>query len=282
MFGTLVSVHLFRVEHALRLRRIPPPPVAPAPPVLAAPPRITVPPGTSAPHGPASAPRITVPPRTSAPSVPAAPPRIAVPPLTPATRGTAASRRSDPAILVIPREGPLRAPHLMILSPAGHHRGLPPGRRVFDGTHIVATLDDPVDRTWCEVADVLVGPEASWNVPEEDVSGLLDRYPGCEVAIGGHAAGGGLLAGLRGGRLAAITEVGGLPGGPGPWPAVYGSFLYGWRTAGMPFESLATASVIVGRYAGSSAVRIGTLEVAGRAQVGPAHLRTYDTGGMSA
>ncbi|GAA4182916.1 hypothetical protein GCM10022252_09590 [Streptosporangium oxazolinicum] len=246
MFGTLVSVHLFRVEHALRLRRIPPPPATPAPP------------GSSAPS------RITVPSRTSA------------------TRGTAASRRSDPAILVIPREGPLRAPHLMILSPAGHHRGLPPGRRVFDGTHIVATLDDPLGRIWCEVADVLVSQETSWNVPERDISGLLDRYPGCEVAVGGHEAGGGFLAGLRDGRLAAITEVGGLPGGSAPWPAVYGSFLYGWRIAGMPFESLATASVIVGRYADSSAARIGTLEVAGRTQVRPAHLRTYDTGGMSA
>ncbi|WP_436758140.1 hypothetical protein [Streptosporangium sp. V21-05] len=246
MFGTLVSVHLFRVEHALRLRRIPPPPAASAPPG------------------------------------PAAPSRSTVLSRTPATRETAASRRSDPAILVIPREGPLRAPHLMILSPAGHHRGLPPGRRVFDGTHVVATLDDPADRTWCGVADVLVSSGALWNVPGNGVSELLDRYPGCEVAVGGHEAGGGLLAGLRDGRLAAITEVGGLRGGPAPSPGVYGSFLYGWWTAGMPFESLATASVIVGRYAGSSAARIGTLEVAGRTQVGPARPRAYDTGGRSA
>jgi len=246
VFGALVSVDLFRLEHALRLRRIPPSSAAPVPP------------------GPAASSRITVPSRTLA------------------TRGTAASRRSAPAVLVIPREGPLRAPHLVIMSPAGHHCGLPPGRRVFDGTHIVATLDDPLDRTWCEVADVLVAPRISWNVPESGVCGLLDRYPGCEVTVGGHGAGGGLLAGLRDGRLAAITEAGGLSGGSAPWPAVYGSFLYGWRAAGMPFESLATASVIVGRYAGFSAARIGTLEVAGRTQVGPARLRAYDTGGASA
>ncbi|MEU4829932.1 hypothetical protein [Streptosporangium sp. NPDC023615] len=252
MFGTLVSVHLFRLEHALRLRRIPPAP------------EVVTPPGTPTPPGGAASPRITVPPRT------------------PTASGVTASRRSDLAILVIPREGPLRAPYLMILSPAGHHRGLPPGRRLFDGTHIVAALDDPVDRTWCEVADVLVGPEGSRNDPESLISGLLDRYPGCEVAVGGREAGGGLSAGLRDGRFVTTTEVGGLPGGADPWPAVYGSFLYGWRIAGMPFEGLATASVIVGRYTGSSAGRIGTLEVAGRTQVGPARPRTRGIGGRSA
>ncbi|MER6824884.1 hypothetical protein ABT352_02700 [Streptosporangium sp. NPDC000563] len=183
---------------------------------------------------------------------------------------------------MIPREGPLRAPHLVILSPERHHRGLPPGRRVFDGTHIVATLDDPLNRTWCEVADVLVSLKIPWNVPGRGISGLLDRYPGCEVAVGGQEAGGGLLAGFRDGRLAAITEVGDLSGGSAPWPAVYGSFLYGWRAAGMPFESLGTASVIVGRYVDSSAARIGTLEVAGRTQVSPARLGAYDTGRTSA
>ncbi|WP_030917558.1 hypothetical protein [Streptosporangium amethystogenes] len=218
MLGKLVSVHLFRLEHTLRLCRIPP--------------------------------------------------------------GALTSRRSVPAILVIPREGPLRAPHLMILSRVRHHRGLPPGPRLFDGTHTVVGLDDLADQNWCEVADVLVGQKVPWNVPEHGVARLLDRYPGCEVAAVRH--GRGCLAGLRDGRLAAVTEVGGFPSGAGSWPEVYGSFLYAWRVAEMPFNGLATASVIVGRYTGSSAGRLGSLEVAGRAQIRLARRRAGNVGGMSA
>ncbi|WP_326645652.1 hypothetical protein OG884_13815 [Streptosporangium sp. NBC_01755] len=217
MLGKLVSVHLFRLERALRLRRVPP--------------------------------------------------------------GALASRYDAPAILVIPREGSLRAPHFMILSCVQHRRDLPPGPQIFDGAHTVAGIDDLADRQWREVADVLVGARRAWNVPKREVARLLDRYPGCEIATVGR--GHDCLAGLRDGRLATITTAGGSSGG-GSWPAVYGSFLYGWRVAGMPFECLATASVIVGRYTGSSAGRLGSLEVAGRAQIRLARRRMWNAGGMSA
>lgn len=199
---------------------------------------------------------------------------------TPPGPGATVPRRSSPAILVIPREEPLREPHLMLFPRTRHHRGMPPGVQVFAGTHIVAGLDDLVDREWREVADVLVRSRRSRIAPVGGVSRVLDRYPGCEIAVGRRWHG--CLAGLRDGRLAAITEVGVSPGRADLWPAVYGSFLYGWRAARLPFEGLTTASVIVGRYTGSSADRLGSLDVAGRAQIRLARRPSWSAGGMSA
>lgn len=189
--------------------------------------------------------------------------------------GTLASRYDTPAILVIPREGPLRAPHFMTLSHVRHHHDVTPGPQVFDGAHTVAGVDDLTDRRWREIADVLVGSGKMWNVPKNGVARLLDQYPGCEVATVGR--GNGCLAGLRDGRLATVTTAGGWSGGDS-WTAVCGSFLYGWRVAEMPFECLTTASVIVGRYADPS----GVLGVAGRAQIRLTRRRAWNAGGMSA
>ncbi|WP_371782096.1 hypothetical protein [Streptosporangium subroseum] len=156
---------------------------------------------------------------------------------------------------------------------------MPPGEQVFGGTHVVVDLDGPMNQDWCEIADVIVGPRRSQIAPAPVASLVLDRYPGCEVVVGRRERD--CLAGMRDGRLAAITEVGEFSDRAVSWLAIYGSFLYSWRVARMPFEGLATASVIAGRYLGSSSDRLGSLEVAGRAQIMLAHRWPRDAGGTS-
>ncbi|MFC4529308.1 hypothetical protein [Sphaerisporangium dianthi] len=171
-----------------------------------------------------------------------------------------------PAILVIPREGPLREPHLMLFNGTRSFCAMPPGTLVSQGVHVVVHLDDGLREAWPEVADVVVGaagrshPFAAYRVTR-----VLSRYPGCEVATGVRR--GGCLAGLRDGQLVKIVEAGGPMAATGPGPAVYGSFLYGWLAAGMPLGCLSTASVVHGRYAGPARGRPGALEVAGRAEI---------------
>ncbi|MEV7967854.1 hypothetical protein AB0O34_17965 [Sphaerisporangium sp. NPDC088356] len=179
---------------------------------------------------------------------------------------TATVRLSAPAILVIPREGPLREPHLMVFTGTRGYCAMPPGTLVSEGVHVVVHLDDGLDEGWREAADVVVGARRRpYPFQAHRVTRILDRYPGCEVATGRRRRG--CLVGLRDGRLAKITEVGGSAAGAGLGPAVYGSFLYGWLVAGIPLRCLTTASVILGRYIGSAAGTPGSLEVAGRAQI---------------
>ncbi|WP_405139880.1 hypothetical protein OG589_24370 [Sphaerisporangium sp. NBC_01403] len=168
-----------------------------------------------------------------------------------------------PAILVIPREGPLREPHLMLFTGARNFCAMPSGTLVSEGVHVVVRLGDGLEERWCEVADVVVGvARCPYAFAAQRVTRILDRHPGCEVATGRRRRG--CLAGLRDGRLAKIAEVAGA-GHPGA--AMYGSFLYGWLVAGIPLGCLATASVVHGRYIGSAAGGPGSLEVAGRAQI---------------
>ncbi|MER7211510.1 hypothetical protein ABT340_31030 [Streptosporangium sp. NPDC000239] len=155
-------------------------------------------------------------------------------------RGVAVPRQGTPALMVTS----VRETHVMLLTPGrGTPRhGIPRGARIFDGTHVVARLDERADQDWYEVADVLVTPQPGREV--------LGRYPGCEVAVGAHPPG--CLAALRDGRLVTIAG--------SARPALCGSFLYGWRAAGMPLDALTTESVFFGRYVG----RTGGLETTGR------------------
>ncbi|MGW4638364.1 hypothetical protein ACWEN6_07545 [Sphaerisporangium sp. NPDC004334] len=172
-----------------------------------------------------------------------------------------------PAVLVLPREGPLRDPHLMLFTGSRSLRAMPRGTLVTEGVHVVVHLDDGAGEGWNNVADVVVGARRRVGpFAAHRVTRILDRYPGCEVATGRRRRG--CLAGLRDGRLVQIAEAAGQASvGADPGPAVYGSFLYGWLVAGLPLSCLSTASVLHGRYAGSRAGEPGSLEVAGRAQI---------------
>ncbi|MFC4584832.1 hypothetical protein [Sphaerisporangium corydalis] len=177
---------------------------------------------------------------------------------------------SAPAMLVIPRGGPLREPHLMIFTGVRSFCAIPSGTLITEGAHVVVHLDDGLDEGWCRVADVVVAAtRRAYPFPAHRVTRVLDRYPGCEVATSRRRNG--CLAGLRDGRFAKITEVSGSVTAAGPGPAVYGSFLYGWLVAGVPLECLTTASVVLGRYVGSAPGGSGSLEVAGRAEITLTH-----------
>ncbi|GGK63037.1 hypothetical protein Sme01_05140 [Sphaerisporangium melleum] len=173
-----------------------------------------------------------------------------------------------PAMLVLPREGPLREPHLMLFTGSRSFCAMPAGTLLSEGLHVVVHLDDGLGEAWHNVADVVVGAvRRAYPFPAHRVTRILDRYPGCEVATGRRRHG--CLAGLRGGRLARITEVTGRQAaGAAPGPALYGSFLYGWLVAGLPLDCLTTASVVHGRYAARpDGAEPGSLEVGGRARI---------------
>ncbi len=161
-----------------------------------------------------------------------------------------------PALLIIPREGPLRAPHLMVLT-GSSVGGLPRGDLVTDDAHIVADSDDRRDQGWHEIADVLV--------TRQQFAGVLDRYVGCAVAVARGDQG--CLIGTRHGLVAEITGTAGLMAGTDPWPATFGSFLYCWLTAKLPLASLASAAIIAGRYIHSPGSEPGEMDVAGRARI---------------
>ncbi|GAA1020104.1 hypothetical protein Aple_037900 [Acrocarpospora pleiomorpha] len=156
-----------------------------------------------------------------------------------------------PAVLVIPREGPMHEPHLMVLTgpSAADHIDM---AGVVADAHIVVDSDDARDRRWQELADVLI--------TRHEVAGLLDRHVGCAVAVARQP--GGCLVGLRHGPLAQITGIAGLLAGADPWPATFGSLLYCWLAARLPLYGLTTATVIAGHY------RDGRhFEVAGRVRI---------------
>ncbi|GAA0389044.1 hypothetical protein Acor_59720 [Acrocarpospora corrugata] len=160
-------------------------------------------------------------------------------------------RATVPAVLVIPREGPLREPHLMVVTGTSPVHGLPPGD-VLDDTHLVVDSDDAGDQARRELADVLI--------TRDGMAGLLDRYVGCAVAVTRQP--GGCLVGLRHGCRAEITGSAGLIAGADPWPATFGSFLYCWLAARLPLYGLTTATVIAGHYLDGCA-----FDVAGRARI---------------
>jgi hypothetical protein len=216
------------------------------------------------------------------------------------TRTSSVSRRAAPAVLVIPREGPLHAPHLMVV--AGTCAGLPSGELVVRDTHLVVQSDDLTGRDLRELADVLVsrrpsdapadvvvGGRPSDTAPDvlvnrrpldvppdvlvnrrpsdtsaDRVADILDRYLGCTVAVDRCSRD--CLVGLQDGPLAEIVGAAGFVAAADPWPAVFGSFLYCWLVGAIPFEGLPTASVIAGHYT-DSAARAGRFEVAGRVRV---------------
>ncbi|MEU9890714.1 hypothetical protein [Sphaerisporangium sp. NPDC051011] len=184
----------------------------------------------------------------------------------PSSAGTTGGLPGAPAVLVIPRGGSLRTPYLMLVTRGPRRCEPSPGERVFGDTHIVADLGGPAAGDAHEVADVLVGASPAEVAAPPCGPGVLDGHPGCAVVVA--RCRNGCLAALRDGPLVSITGAAGFQAAAGPWPAVYGSFLYGWWAARMPLESLATATVIAGRYTGRTEERLASsFEVAGRGRI---------------
>lgn len=171
----------------------------------------------------------------------------------------------DPAVLVIPRSGFVRDPYLVVLgrvgraraaaptespvgSPLGSPSGSAAGLAAVD-VHIRARIDASHDHAWQRMADVLVHA-GRWGTPaaRKQMAILLGRFPGCAVIAGHHRRG--CLVGMRDGRT---VEVSGSPvlrsGGATTWPAVYGSVIHSWLSAGLPLSTIEDAVVIAGHCA---------------------------------
>jgi hypothetical protein len=161
-------------------------------------------------------------------------------------------RRGDPpaalhpVVLVIPRGGAVRDPYLVVLARASGMREPPPTSLTATDIHVRARIDASRDISWQGMADVLVHP-GKWprHAPIRRMALLFDRFPECEILAGRHRHG--CLVGMRDGRTAVVTPSSVLrTAAATTWPAVYGSVLYTWLSAGMPIGTLEDAVVIAG------------------------------------
>ncbi|QFG26503.1 hypothetical protein [Actinomadura sp. WMMB 499] len=175
-----------------------------------------------------------------------------------------------PAVLVIPRGGRLRAPRLVLFGGPGAPAPHVPGSPAAADAHTVAHLDAPAAAARRESADVLVGRALRPPFGTGRLRRVLERYPGCGVAV---AAGrGGPAAALRGGgTVRACGSAASWPCAEGPVGAgPFGSLLFAWTSAGLTVADLAGAVVIAGTLGASDRGRPGPLHVSGRISVVPA------------
>ncbi|MBE1535875.1 hypothetical protein [Actinomadura algeriensis] len=174
-----------------------------------------------------------------------------------------------PAVLVIPRGGRLHAPRLVLFggpdAPAPHV----PGSPAPADAHTVAHLDGLGGAARRESADVLVGRAPRPPFGAARLRRVLERHPGCGVAV---AAGrDGPTAALRGGETVRAH------GTAAPWPCAegpvgagpFGSLLFAWTAAGLTVGDLAGAVVIAGTLGARDLGRSGALHVSGRIAVVP-------------
>jgi acarbose 7IV-phosphotransferase len=114
--------------------------------------------------------------------------------------------------------------------------------------HLISDIDDPTNRPWLEVADILFcSHERLPCQPDEWVARVLARYPGCQVVGIGMGADGAML-GLRDGtliRAGAVTPRG-VVSTAGAGDALFASFLHGWLATGNPVDALQTAVLHAG------------------------------------
>jgi sugar/nucleoside kinase (ribokinase family) len=114
--------------------------------------------------------------------------------------------------------------------------------------HLISEIDDPRNRPWLEVADILFcSHERLPCQPDEWVARVLARYPGCQVVGIGMGADGAML-GLRDGtliRAGAITPRG-VVSTAGAGDALFASFLHGWLATGNPVDALQMAVLHAG------------------------------------
>lgn len=114
--------------------------------------------------------------------------------------------------------------------------------------HVITDVDDPYNRPWLEVADVVFcSHERLPCTSAEWVARIFDRYPGCTVAGVGLGARGCAL-GLRDGRLVEVEALAprGVVNTSGAGDALFASFLHGWLATGNPVEALRQAVLYAG------------------------------------
>lgn len=114
--------------------------------------------------------------------------------------------------------------------------------------HLISEVDDPRNRPWLEVADILFCSHERLSCPPEEwVVRVFERYPGCQVVGIGRGADGAML-GLRDGtliRAGAVTPRG-VVSTAGAGDALFASFLHGWLATGNPVDALQRAVLHAG------------------------------------
>jgi hypothetical protein len=174
------------------------------------------------------------------------------------------SRHSTPAVLIIPRGGNPREPHLVTLeSPHGPWDEAAPVRVMTDPHTVMCAEDIGDDSKAHRTADVVVhrAPSGDHNLPCP-LGGDLD----CDIAASNLATWSMLR--LRDNKVVGIKGPAALLARTTPsWLAVYGSVVHCWLAAGMPIGILGDAVVGVGHYYVGTSTRGRRFSVAGRAHM---------------
>jgi acarbose 7IV-phosphotransferase len=139
--------------------------------------------------------------------------------------------------------------------------------------HLISAVDDPYDRPWLEVADVLFcSHERLPCGPRRWIARVFERYPGCSIVAVGRGPRGCLL-GLRDGVL--VEAEGPAPRGvvntTGAGDALFASFLHGWLATGNPANALARAVLFAGWKIGAAAPVEAGLSAAQLERLGSSH-----------
>jgi sugar/nucleoside kinase (ribokinase family) len=119
--------------------------------------------------------------------------------------------------------------------------------------HLISDVNDPYDRPWLELADlVFCSGEALPCRPEDWVGRVFTRFPGCAIAAVGRGARG-CVMGLRDGTLLTAGAVAprGVVDTTGAGDALFASFLHGWLATGNPVGALRGAVGYAGWQVGS-------------------------------
>jgi hypothetical protein len=183
---------------------------------------------------------------------------------------------SPPAVLVIPRTGGPREPHLVVVSKPqppweeeASYRDPRAAAWLMADVHLAALTDDLHDPASRAAVDVLMcRHRGGRGASAHQMARLLDRHPNCAVVVVGRRRGSCLL-GLRDGQTVTVRSRPVRPAAAGrlSGPAMYGSVAHCWLAAGIPVESFGDAVVIVGRYSAATEKRAERFLVAGRAEV---------------
>jgi sugar/nucleoside kinase (ribokinase family) len=145
--------------------------------------------------------------------------------------------------------------------------------------HLIGDLDDPYDRPWLEVADVLFcSHEALPCPPPRWIAEVFARYQGCSIVAVGRGPRGCVL-GTRDGQLVEVSATAprGVVNTSGAGDALFASFLHGWLADGNPVEALARAVVYAGWKVGDPSpveAQLGAADLARLRAEHPVRIRT--------
>jgi sugar/nucleoside kinase (ribokinase family) len=156
--------------------------------------------------------------------------------------------------------------------PLVRHAGRLPVPVAVD-VHLISRIDDPRNRPWLEVADILFcSHERLPGPPEAWIAQVFGRYPGCQVVGIGMGADGAVL-GLRDGTLVQAEAVTprGVVSTAGAGDALFASFLHGWLATGSPVAALQAAVLHAGWKIGDPMPGTASLTEAELARLGQSH-----------